>query len=405
VGLLLVRRSAAAGAELHEQPRTVADLVQLRSAPAELTGAELFTSTGSLPRVPSSAAAAPGVADAPAPVDGASARDDDALPESSPDIPADSVEFGDAPWRRAARMRGAEPGRTWATAPTPIVAPAAPAAAPAPAGSSVKAATDTDATDDSPEESAVEAGSHQLSDPDLTPLMGIPVVRPVEHPDDGPLAPLVAADADEEPEEPPVVDAPAAPAPPSDDEVVTLRAPAPAPVAIPTGSGQPVRLRVVCRAGDPVADCVVTLLDRRGHQVDCTKTTADGGGGLCAPHGGRYLLIASADGFQPRAATLAVDDRPVELALLLPRSAALCGAVCHEGRPVAGARVVAFQEGEVVDEVVTAPDGGYRFDDLAEGPYALSAVDRRGSAVVRVDVPEGGDLSLNLDLDSPDGGP
>jgi hypothetical protein len=270
----------------------------------------------------------------------------------------------------------------------------------------VKAAPDTDAPDDSPEESAVEAGSHQLSDPDLTPLMGIPVVRPVEHPDDGPLAPPVADDAGEEqPEEPPVVGSPAAAASPPDDEVVILRSPAPAPAAVPTGSGQPVRLRVVCRAGEPVTDCVVTLLDRRGHQVDCTKTTADGGGGLCAPHGGRYLLIASADGFQPRAATLAVDDRPVELALLLPRSAALCGAVCHEGRPVAGARVVAFQEGEVVDEVVTAPDGGYRFDDLAEGPYALSAIDRRGSAVVRVDVPEGGDLSLNLDLDAPDGGP
>jgi hypothetical protein len=162
-------------------------------------------------------------------------------------------------------------------------------------------------------------------------------------------------------------------------------------------------LRVVRRDGDPVADAVVTLLDDRGQQVDATKTAADGGGELRTTHGGRFLLIAGRDGFQPRAVTLAVDDAPVEVALLLPGSSTLAGLVCGDGRPVAGARVVARQEGEVVDEIVTGPDGSYRFDDLAGGAYVVTATDRRGTAVLRVDVRESADLQHDLDLLPPGG--
>ena len=172
----------------------------------------------------------------------------------------------------------------------------------------------------------------------------------------------------------------------------------PAPAAAVTGSPQPVWFRVVRRDGEPVGGVLVTLLDGHGREADATKTATDGGGELHAPHGGWFLMIASADGFQPRAVTLAVDEQPVEIALLLPRSGTVGGVVRNADAPVAGTRVVAFQEGEVVDELVTDRDGGFRFDDLAEGVYALSASGAHGSAVGRGTLSEGADVQLDLDL-------
>jgi hypothetical protein len=95
---------------------------------------------------------------------------------------------------------------------------------------------------------------------------------------------------------------------------------------------------------------------------------------------------------------LTVEEQPVELALLLPRSASVAGAVRSEGRPVTGARVVVRQEGEIVDDLVTGRDGAYRFNDLAEGGYVLSATDYRGSVVRQVRMSEGADLQVDLDL-------
>jgi hypothetical protein len=189
-----------------------------------------------------------------------------------------------------------------------------------------------------------------------------------------------------------------------DDEVVSLLPGTPSlPRAAVTGSPQPVWFRVVRRDGEPVGGALVTLLDDHGQEADATKTATDGGGELHAPHGGWFLMIASADGFQPRAVTLAVDEQPVEIALLLPRSATVAGVVRAGGAAAPGTRVVAFQEGEVVDEFVTDRDGGYRFDDLAEGVYAISASGVRGSAVGRVTLSEGADGQLDLDLPRPDG--
>jgi hypothetical protein len=240
-----------------------------------------------------------------------------------------------------------------------------------------------------------DAPSRPLSDPDLTPLMGIPVVRPP------------AAESAPPPDDEPVAGPSAPPRRPSerdDDEVVTLlgaRITSPFP-AVPSGSPQPVWFRVVRRDGEPVAAAVVALLDPHGREVDTTKTATDGGGELRAPHGGRFLMVASADGFQPRAALLTVEEQPVEIALLLPRSAVVVGAVRVDSEPVHGATVAVRQEGELVDEAVTGRDGAFRFDDLAEGGYAVSAVHALGSAVRQAVVSEGADLRLDLDLELPD---
>ena len=490
VGLLLVRRWRSRSTESDPPaPWTVGDLVRMRNGRPQLSGSDLFTPTTGLP-VTDRAVEEPAseVAGEPSSPGGAvPGRRPSSDPAARADDAAGVVDAGDAPWRRAARMNGTEPGGAWETAPNPVVPPAVRDVRPAerevrgPAGSSRRDAAEAVAPvptpaepEPEPEQSVVElepvvplepvpvpvpvpevalavepdvaepgpadadpepvieepevgpepiAVSRTLSDPDLTPLMGIPLIRPsafaaVDEPDlgtDGPSHDDVALDDAPAPDDAAVADAPSGsssrtePVPPpprtsrarrGDDEVVSLLiAEVATPPATVPGSPQPVWLRVVRRDGEPVADAVVTLLDDRGQQVDATKTAADGGGELRTPHGGRFLLIAGRDGFQPRAVTLAVDDAPVEVALLLPSSATLAGLVSGDGRPVAGARVVARQEGEVVDEIVTGPDGSYRFDDLAEGTYSVTATDRSGTAVLRVDVRESAELHLDLDLD------
>jgi hypothetical protein len=499
VGVLLLRRTRSeppvAPEADEERPRTVADLVKRRSEPDDLSGPDLFA-----PAVPRQ----DGVAVPPAPVPAAAAVAQTAQPAT----PAGGLEVGDAPWRRAARMSGAEPGGAWETAPfpvtedaatgggtpdasangstrkggrstgvaaspsvvivsrasTPVVpvpapapapvspwtepepAPAAPAPVvqaspwtapsvpaevevePAPAADTDAAAdNDDDATGQAPADLEVDSPasaepapvSRPLSDPDLTPLMGIPIIRPVTAEAPGVVAALrdvpepAAVAVAEVPHDDPAADPVPGPSPriaetfmQDDDEVVVME-PTPtrsfpvvaAPVA--SGSPQPVWFRVVRRDGEPVAKAVVALLDDRGREVDTTKTAPDGGGELHTPHGGRFLMIVSADGYQPRAATLTVDEQPVELALLLPRSAAVAGSVHAGGVAVRAALVVVRQDHDVVDEALTAGDGRYRFDDLAEGFYTVAATGGPGSAVARINIGEGVDAEVDLDLAPP----
>ena len=249
----------------------------------------------------------------------------------------------------------------------------------------------------------------------MTPLMGIPIIRPVAVEAPVPEAvsevvqqpadpeELAAARSDGDPDTGPVriIGAPA-----EDDDVVFLLPPTftgAFPVVAPavSGSPQPVWFRVVRRDGEPVPAAVVALLDGRGSEVDTTKTATDGGGELRAPHSGRFLMIVSADGYQPRAATFSVDEEPVELALLLPRSAVVSGSVRSGGEAVRDARVVVRQDHDVVDEAFTAGDGHYRFDDLAEGSYIVAATGDSGRAVARLSLTEGADVHVDLDLAGP----
>ena len=128
VGVLLVRRSRSAPAEAepdgrHRAPAHgggpaqaagPADRQPADDPAAELSGDELF-----VPRVPRqdgvAVPAVPGAAEPEAPAA--------AAPSRQPATPADGLEIGDAPWRRAARMAGAEPGGTWETAPIPRRSP------------------------------------------------------------------------------------------------------------------------------------------------------------------------------------------------------------------------------------------------------------------------------------------
>jgi hypothetical protein len=325
-----------------------------------------------------------------------------------------------------------EPAAVPLVAPSPWTEPARPVAAadvvpgPTPDSDDVAAPGDDVATraPSDPEPAAVTpepepvAVSRPLSDPDLTPLMGIPVIRPVvtdapqvpvDEPDVPPVREGVVADVPDDVPDSPNHDVPASPRITDvlvpDDDVVFLLSPTHTssfPVVTPpaaSGSPQPVWFRVVRRDGEPVPAAVVALLDGSGREVDTTKTAVDGGGELHAPHGGRFLMIVSADGYQPRAAILTVDEQPVELALLLPRSATVTGSVHRAGEPVRDALVVVRQAHDLVDEALTSGDGRYRFDDLAEGTYIVAATAGRDAATERLSLAEGADLHVDLDLD------
>jgi hypothetical protein len=356
--------------------------------------------------------------------------------EAARHVLEDGVDAGDAPWRRADRMMGREPGASWETAPTPLVpeqepAPAdseAPVEPPATAGSSKPADISAPAEPPKPAErpdppqrqdptqpqagtpppvDTAPSGSEPaprtagggrdrpptatspvtplvsclrvVPDPEMTPLMGVPVFR-ASAGVPTPLPRVAVARVDEQ-------------------VVSLLPASHPRPVLVViSGTPQTVWFRVVDREGEPVPDALVALFDDRGTEVDTAKTATDGSGDLAAPHSGRFLLVARADGFQPRAATVTVDDGPVELALLLPRSCRVVGCVRVGGEPLEDARVVASHEDEVVDEADTERDGTFSFDDLVEGSYTLSVTHPRGSATIRIRVAEGVEQPHVVDL-------
>jgi hypothetical protein len=431
-GIVLARRFQRLRPVPTERPlrsRTVGDLVRERYG--STVGAILMSDHPE----PSTAATAP-LFTPPTPFRrGQAAEPDPTAPEpavfeAARHVLEDGVDPGDAPWRRADRMMGREPGASWETAPTPPVPEQEPAPTDsgAPVEPSATAVASAPAEPSKPAErpdppqrqdpTQPQAGSPSLVDtapsgsesvprtaggfrdraatatspvtppvlslrvvPDLemTPLMGVPVARAsTEVPT--PLPRVAVARVDEQ-------------------VVSLLPASHPRPVLVViSGTRQTVWLRVVDRDGEPVPDALVALFDDRGTEVDTAKTATDGSGDLAAPHSGRFLLVARADDFQPRAATVTVDDGPVELALLLPRSCRVVGCVRVGGEPIEAARVVASHEDEVVDEADTERDGTFSFDDLVEGSYTLSVTHPHGSATIRIRVAEGVQQPHVLDL-------
>jgi len=162
----------------------------------------------------------------------------------------------------------------------------------------------------------------------------------------------------------------------------------PEPAAAP---GQPVRFRVRRRDGGAVAGAVLTLCDRSRAAAAATADR-DGCGDLHAPQRAGYLLIATAPGHQPSAVALTIDDVPIDVKVLLARSAGVSGTVRSENGPVPDARVLLIQGGDLVDTAHCDATGAYRLKDLAAGEYCLSAT-ATGCAPISVElqVAEGAD--------------
>ncbi|MGW1274440.1 MSCRAMM family protein, partial [Streptomyces sp. NPDC002491] len=127
-------------------------------------------------------------------------------------------------------------------------------------------------------------------------------------------------------------------------------------------------------ARPPVAGAAVTLISLGGRQVGRAVCGLDGSYEL-TPAAGAYVLIASADGHQPQAATVVVGAAPVQHDVLLSGSSGLVGAVRAQdgGAPLAGAVVVVMDvHGDVLTTARTDAKGEFTVADLVPGNVVLA---------------------------------
>ncbi|MFF4973136.1 MFS transporter [Streptomyces sp. NPDC001083] len=167
----------------------------------------------------------------------------------------------------------------------------------------------------------------------------------------------------------------------------------------PSG-GIPVRGHVRGAESAPVPQAAVTLISLAGRQLGRAVAQADGSYAVDAPGTGSYVLIASADGFQPQASTVVVNGEPLAYDILLSGTSGLTGLVraAGTGTPVKDAMVIVTDvRGDVLATGTTGEQGEFGFAELVPGPVtvAVNAAGHRpqalpvevgGAGVTRVEV-------------------
>ncbi|MGQ4424472.1 MFS transporter [Streptomyces violaceoruber] len=182
-----------------------------------------------------------------------------------------------------------------------------------------------------------------------------------------------------------------------------------AAVATTTGSGEPqapvsggIAVRGFVRGAEsaPVPQAAVTLISLAGRLLGRSVAQADGSYAVDAPSAGSYVLIASADGFQPQASTIVVNDEPVAYDILLSGTSGLTGLVraMEGGLPVKDAMVIVTDvRGDLLASATTGEAGEFAFTELVPGTVtvAVNAAGYRpralplevgGTGVTRVEV-------------------
>ncbi|MFG3184218.1 MFS transporter [Streptomyces nigra] len=165
--------------------------------------------------------------------------------------------------------------------------------------------------------------------------------------------------------------------------------------------GVPVRGFVRGAESAPVPQAAVTLISLAGRQLGRSVAQADGAYAVDAPGAGSYVLIASADGFQPQASTIVVDgDEPVAYDILLSGTSGLNGVVraAQGGEPVTGAMVIVTDvRGDLLASAATGEQGEFGFAELVPGAVTVAVnadgfrpralpVEVAGTGVTRIEV-------------------
>lgn len=170
-----------------------------------------------------------------------------------------------------------------------------------------------------------------------------------------------------------------------------------------TGSsgGVPVRGFVRGAESAPVPQAAVTLISLAGRQLGRSVAQADGSYAVDAPGAGSYVLIASADGFQPQASTIVVGgDEPVAYDILLSGTSGLTGVVRAAGSalPVKDAMVIVTDvRGDLLATAATGEQGEFGFAELVPGAVTVAVnaagfrpralpVEIGGTGVTRIEV-------------------
>ncbi|HET6856929.1 MAG TPA: MFS transporter [Streptomyces sp.] len=172
-----------------------------------------------------------------------------------------------------------------------------------------------------------------------------------------------------------------------------------AQLAVTPPTGKTLHGTVRTAEGTAVSHAAVTLISLAGRQLGRT-VAQDGRYALDAPAAGSYVLIASADGFQPQASTVVVGDEPVAYDILLTGTSGLLGAVreADGGLPVEGAMVVVTDvRGDVLATGKSGGQGEFTFGELIPGAVTVAVnaagyrptalpVDIGGQGVTRIEV-------------------
>jgi EmrB/QacA subfamily drug resistance transporter len=148
----------------------------------------------------------------------------------------------------------------------------------------------------------------------------------------------------------------------------------PAPQQSGSG-GTPVHGFVRGADSAPVGRAAVTLISLAGRQLGRSVTQTDGSYVLEAPGAGSYVLIASADGFQPQASTVVVHGDPVSYDVLLSGTSGLSGVVRAAGSalPVKNAMVIVTDvRGDLLATATTGDQGQFSLGELVPGAVTLA---------------------------------
>ncbi|MGW2205234.1 MFS transporter [Streptomyces sp. NPDC001774] len=188
-------------------------------------------------------------------------------------------------------------------------------------------------------------------------------------------------------------------APKADDAAVTTEKPA-ADTVVAVSTGLTVGGTVRTAEGTDLTGATLTLISLGGQQLGRAVVDGEGRYALDAPSAGSYVLIASADGFQPQASTVVVHDGPLGHDVLLTGTSGLTGAVtsAEGGAPVDGAMVVITDvRGEVLATGKSGADGGFVFAELVPGAVTV-AVTAAGYRPQALPVEIGGQGTTRLDV-------
>ncbi|MFJ4920639.1 MFS transporter [Streptomyces sp. NPDC088725] len=203
-------------------------------------------------------------------------------------------------------------------------------------------------------------------------------------------------------EDKPGAEAPAGAVPAQAGASAPLPAAVPAPSASGSSSapatqtteihGTAIRGVVNASEGVPVPRAAVTLISLGGTQLARSVAQQDGGYVLDAPGSGSYVLIASADGFQPQASTVVVGTEELSYDILLSGTSGLAGTVraAEDGQPIEGAMVIVTDvRGDVLATGKSAVQGEFAFVELVPGSVTV-AVNAAGFRPLALPVEIGG---------------
>ncbi|MEU3522834.1 MFS transporter [Streptomyces sp. NPDC038707] len=168
--------------------------------------------------------------------------------------------------------------------------------------------------------------------------------------------------------------------------------------------GTPVHGFVRGAESAPVPQAAVTLISLSGRQLGRSVAQADGSYALNAPGTGSYVLIASADGYQPQASTIVVGEEPVAYDILLSGTSGLTGVVRAAGSalPVKDAMVIVTDvRGDLLATTATGEQGDFALTELVPGivTVAVNASGYRPRALP-VEVGATGVTRIEVDLDA-----